>query len=424
MKKVTSNKILQSIVLIFVLSMGIACSNEPIVYEEIQVEIENAELLSSGRTREAYLEDLDYLYYILRYNFPFFGVIYRRAGVDMHQLFEDTRHQVETQDDIVHFSTILQNNIFRPVQGMGHLRLLDADGARWILESYGPFVALGYTYLSVYIEPFDNPASRQFYNLSDEDFNFDAVTEENFQAEHSTNIRTDIIEEGRIAYVSIRQMNSHTLTVDEATLLDFFKQVSDYEHLIIDIRGNPGGFSGFFPMLVMSPIISQPLEYRHYLFSSNHRHNLHFLYPRGMPFSRISEELIDSLPYLNPDDLSALDLYFPLTNTIYPSGEAIFDGKIWLLVDEINFSASEYAATMAKQTGFATLVGQTTGGDGIGMDPSLITLPNTGIVIRYSTIYGTDNMGRNNQEFGTEPHIFNMEGMDALETVLAIIDSH
>ena len=393
------------------------------IVQEISVVINEPELLSSGRTREAYLEDLDYLYYILRYNFPFFGVIYRRAEVDLHQIFEDTRLQVETQDDILHFNSILRNNIFRPARGMGHLQLVDEDFARGLLAIYGSLTALGHSELAIYVEAFDNPASRLFYNLSDEDFNFDAVTEESFQSEHSGNIRTNIIEEGRIAYVNIRGMNSRTTTVDQSTLLDFFAQVTDYEHLIIDIRGNPGGSSGFFPLLVMAPIISQPLEYRHYFFSSAHQHNMHFLYPRDIDFRQIDEALIERLLYINHDDLSALDLYFPLSNTIYPSGEAVFGGKIWLLVNEQNFSASEYAAAIANQTGFATLVGQTTGGDGIGMDPSLITLPNTGIVIRYSTIYGTDNMGRNNQEFGTEPHIFNMEGMDALETVLMVIEA-
>ena len=108
---------------------------------------------------------------------------------------------------------------------------------------------------------------------------------------------------------------------------------------------------------------------------------------------------------------------------IQPSEESpVFTGKIWLLTDELNFSAADYAAALAKQTGFATLVGTQTNGGGLGMFPVMVTLPNTGIVFRYRPVYQVDEQGRNTYEYGTIPHIFNFEGMDALETVLAVIN--
>ena len=129
-----------------------------------------------------------------------------------------------------------------------------------------------------------------------------------------------------------------------------------------------------------------------------------------------------ALIYLNADDAAMLSSYWTWNSAIRPTQEeAIFGGKIWLLTSSTNFSASEQAAAIVRQTGFATLVGQTTGGDGIGIQPMVLALPNTGMVVRYSPIYGTDPLGRNNQEFGTDPHVFNRHRRNALQTALELI---
>jgi len=286
------HKTLLWIILLFSLGFT-ACSKDVNIY---------AEIMHSGRTRAEYLEDLDHLYYILRYNFPFWGVIYRRSGIDLHLLFENARQEIETINNIVidvHFFMILENNIFRPVQGLGHLTILNEEGARWDLQLYGSMATIGMSSLFVYVDVFDNLESRWFYNLTDEDFIFEAVTMEELQAEYSYNIVTDILQEGQIAYLRIFQMNNHTVTVDQAILLGFFKKVADYEHLIVDIRGNPGGSSSFFPDLIISPNIGQTLNYNFYFFLPNHPHNLSFIAPRLMNFRPIIQNIIDRFNYIN-----------------------------------------------------------------------------------------------------------------------------
>lgn len=125
---------------------------------------------------------------------------------------------------------------------------------------------------------------------------------------------------------------------------------------------------------------------------------------------------------MNQEDLSGLDLFVADTYKVEPSGEKkALKGKLWMLVNENVYSSSEYAAMFTKATGFATLVERTTGGDGIGSEPLPIVLKNSGLIVRYSPVYGTTPDGAGSEEFGTEPDILSPEGESPLETCLKAI---
>ena len=135
-----------------------------------------------------------------------------------------------------------------------------------------------------------------------------------------------------------------------------------------------------------------------------------------------SSSKLPKLPKINQEDLKELDLMLESVYFIQPSQkQKMLKGKLWILVNETVFSSSEYAAMFSKATGFATLVGERTGGDGIGSDPLPILLPNSGIIVRYSPIYGTTADGTNSQEFGTEPDIWVEQGKTYLQTCIDAI---
>ena len=69
----------------------------------------------------------------------------------------------------------------------------------------------------------------------------------------------------------------------------------------------------------------------------------------------------------------------------------------------------------SKASGFATLVGRTTRGDGIGTDPAYLILPNSGLVVQYSLMYGVTADGSGSEDFVSP------EGESALETCLRLI---
>ena len=415
-----------------------SCVQE-VVEAAVQIELpaHYFDIFASGRTRGEYLEDLDHLYNTLAANFPFFGVIYRSRGVDMHERYKITREYIETvghiRDD-AHFAEILNHLFIGRARSAGHFDMLQGDMLRLHVEVFSSQVAQFGNQFLYFLYELDNPATRALHGLTDECFAPPVPGEDNLVfATTSNNIETRILESGRIAYVNILSMSHATMRLDRETLLDFYHYIADFDHLIIDIRQNGGGDARFFPDLVIAPNISQPLEYHFYMFMMDGGHNRRLLQTWfgswwedtllvSSTFRPVHDDLLYRLTELNDYDARLLDFYWARHGNIQPSqGEAIFGGKIWLLVGERNFSASENAAAIARQTGFATLVGETTSGDGIGINPLVLALPNSGVVVRFSPIYGTDPLGRNNQEFGTEPHVFNRPRRNALQTTLELI---
>jgi hypothetical protein len=140
------------------------------------------------------------------------------------------------------------------------------------------------------------------------------------------------------------------------------------------------------------------------------------------------DELLDSyyLPELNATDMERMDYGLRFQTILNPIPrfprfvlEPTFTGKAWLLTGPAMGSAATLSAWLAKESGFATLVGETTGG-AMGGARTIDVLPNTGIAFIFDMFYVTDSRGRP-LEAGVVPHYFNRRGMTALQTVLAMI---
>lgn len=76
----------------------------------------------------------------------------------------------------------------------------------------------------------------------------------------------------------------------------------------------------------------------------------------------------------------------------------------------------------SKNTDFATLVGTNTGGDGGVADPILISLPNSGLIVRFSMLYGLNPDGTGNEKYGTTPDILIDEEQDAFDKTIEEIN--
>lgn len=132
-------------------------------------------------------------------------------------------------------------------------------------------------------------------------------------------------------------------------------------------------------------------------------------------------ELGDDMIKIIPDEVKTdFDFYATQNITIEPQDPVGSQGKIYLLVDKTVYSAVEMFAAFRKDSGFATLIGENTGGDGIGVDPLLFSLPNSGMVIRYTGLLALNGDGTIHAETGIIPHVQLDARVGTFETDISI----
>ena len=397
-------KALLGFFLFIALSSVVACGSIEGENYKIEFTEEQMKMVEFAR------EDFEAMVDILTREFPFFGVAQRREGQDMNRLFDN-------------FWKELEFSIF-------YYDITDLER----LAGFFQYVAWGnLAYPLNFLAHLNTRAPEHFFN---------AEAGDRQRAEDGGRIfETKIIEYDRIAYINFSTFLSHYAQLPDShvrdELFEFIYKVKYYEHLILDIRGNTGGSPRLALDAFIAPNLQKPFS-REYLgfFMDTPLFRLHLNHFRLIPNigffiphhrTHIAEDFVsvNALPYMNQDDLQGFDGVIELSHLIYPNNtNYAFAGQIWLLVDAQVFSGAEMFAHSAKITGVMTLVGETTGGS-LGGDGYLIAsvaLPNTGVHLTFDMLYITDAYGRALEEFRTVPHHFNRPGMDALQTVLALIE--
>lgn len=413
-------------------------------------------------SNDDFLEDYDYLWEVLEENCPYLPCI-ERQGFDLYSMKEKYRNIVNSEEvDIYSFSqTMFELSKELISTGQGHLRILDpqyysysiflfnyaaprhdkrldiltneqssktyADLNRWLLAPQRMYEGEVFGRPFIVKDPFENTENtKKTENVNSSKLVLDPSTYNN------------------IGYMKINSFISDGyLEFDREKILDFYKEIEDKEHLIIDISNNSGGDSAYWMFNLIAPNIWESITSETYRGSMNGDINLYYQsdeeegkeeyesdlgsftgYGKKITkkeFSLLSEEWTE----LNEDDVAMLDNFYLSGMTIHPSlDEPAFKGKIWLLIDRAVFSASEEFTVFCKQTGFATVVGKTTSGNGLGMSPYYAALPNSGLILGYDGNYGFNIDGSINGEVGTHPDIFSNEGETPLDSCLRAIEEY
>lgn len=384
-------------------------------------------------SKEQMMEDAEYLHRVLLENFPYYNVIQRKIGIDMEAEYAACLNEIEAAQTDAQFYVALSHWIDK-ADNLGHLMLIQpgmhADLApiykeaaaeqadiygmnvQWLADVYNnENTTASYAGLSKVMEPLFDLVNT-YYEEQESSEEGTGGLETEWQ-----NIETKILEPDKIAYIAINSFDSESYDEDKQLLFDFYAKVRDYDHIIFDFRENGGGSMYYFSDLVVAPNMDKPLEAASYSFLMDGEENTSFFDTSlWKPISSAPD-----LPRMNQEDFKNFDFYSAEPFIIEPEGNKQLNGRLWMLVGPNVFSSSEYAAMFCKTTGLMTLVGTTTGGDGIGSEPMAVALPNSGLVVRYSAVYGTTADGAGSQEWGTEPDIVSPEGEDALTTCLNAI---
>ena len=193
---------------------------------------------------------------------------------------------------------------------------------------------------------------------------------------------------------------------DIEVLNKYLDKIKNYDALIIDIQGNPGGDSTYWQDYLIPKITNRPLTQNVYSFMKKGKifEDIFELYGYEDVTVDVMEEL--DFPEVTSEIAKKFDKYSFEAISVEPSEKSInFGGNVYLLVDRDVFSSAEALASFAKETGFATLVGEKTGGDGIGTDPYQVDLPKTGYVMRFPKELGITERGVIDELEKTTPDI-------------------
>jgi hypothetical protein len=216
------------------------------------------------------------------------------------------------------------------------------------------------------------------------------------------NLITRTYPDHNTSYIYIKTFDPSTIQELAPSIHQFLQETQNYQYLILDIRGNTGG--AFYSWLdtIVYPLIEEPILHEYYLgyrddpyIRSFHsewlstRETVPKTYFRDLaPEIQVDEYLIyNSSARYFPSD--------PINNTAH---------RI-LLTDRTVYSAAEGFTNFCKQTGFATIIGTTSGGDGFFIWPVFVVLPHSKLVITMTSSVSLDKYGYANEERRTTPDI-------------------
>ena len=207
-----------------------------------------------------------------------------------------------------------------------------------------------------------------------------------------------------IAYLKIRAMidpGTPDFEEDLELLKTYLKKSKNKKALIIDLRGNGGGNAAYtcdylYPMILGTKDFKETHEY--ILFRTDEVFKYDPQYPELRDsIKKIKESdfkyLEENIPFLKKDKKMMDNIRKNYTHIIFNPGlentgefgdDYKFNGNLYLLIDEDVYSSGQRAAHFFSDNKLGTIIGEKTGGDGIGTTPAMVKLPNTKYILRFS----------------------------------------
>ncbi len=358
-------------------------------------------------TTQQKIEDFEYMFSAFEENYPYFGVLEREHEINWLANKTNYLNQVKESKNDTEFITAIKialNDLHS-----GHTDFMPTFYRSFFLDAYAkekddPVSGITRKRWREELEKGDNYWAELFGvagDLNDKKLTYD-----------STLLSLEIIEEGNIAALKIASFSQVQMERDSARIYAYLNSVKDYQHLIIDIQDNTGGDARYWRNNIVPLLIDEEIEFKNYLAIRNGKFIRPFLKEIG--FQKESFKIAANLKEL-PGEVNERDFYLVSDEAnISPKNNIGFKGKIHLLVNNKVYSSAEGLAVFCKATRWATVVGETTGGDGIGVDPIILCLPHSKILIRFPSSMGLNPNGSSNEEKNTVPDV-QMEGRSSEE---------
>ena len=349
-----------------------------------------------------YLEDYEQLWADLRANYPFFPIL-EAQGIDVNAIYEQYLPYVNNAQNTEQFMDVL-DLMFAKLRCFAHLSLIRRDRYELMqstLSKYENFEP----WLKVLNAPLTTAAYAQLPQAG-------AAS----PSAHTSNVEFKYYPDICTAYfrfpVMYPDFSSHDGIISDK--LSGFERV---EHIIIDLTGNTGGSTAYWENVIVRPFGGTWQSSYRVFYQASPINELYYSARELMP-------LDGSAPAFAPE----LGAEYMETTSIggnygVPSVSSGAEAKRWVLIDSRGYSATEQFAAFCKLTGWGSLVGEATGGDGLAGQPVLLPLKNTGLLIYFSTAMGENPDGSLNTAGGVKPDYPcpPKENISALEYCLELI---
>ncbi|MBM7624260.1 S41 family peptidase [Sporohalobacter salinus] len=375
---------------------------------------------NSELSKKEKLEDFNKLYKVLKENYPYFKVQKRKTGYNWLAHKDKFETMIANTQNNVEFYEVLKK-IVQKVEN-GHTKVVGPQSYQKLKKLYNN-VSKKEKYkdkVVPWVKVINNEKTKETYSLLLKQFREYKDNQKDVSNKSSypeDKLKFKIIKDNKIAYVKIPRFSQDKRKKDYNKLIEFWKKTKDYSHLIIDIRGNSGGSDFYWIKNIVQPLLINPIEFKTYSAYKGGNYSIPFIKARVDKLYS-TEELPNSKNY--PPEVEKNFKYFSKKiKKIEPKNSIKFSGDIYVLVDKAVYSASETFSVFCKSTNWATLIGEKTGGDGIGFDPIFFSLPNSGLLIRFPVDMGLKPNGKANEEYHTVPDI---RTNTPLKKVLNIID--
>lgn len=403
-------------------------------------------------TQEAMDKDYAAFWDIYMNSYPFHGVAARR-GADIERIREQFKPDAAKLENPESYALHYQNMIdyLSSHDVLGHLGVI-APGIEYEYY-YNQECAFAYGYADddPWVAAFEDKHAKGFYGWKHRP---DISEVEDTLQPQENNVYWEINKDKDYALISVETFDYANIKADQPEIERFYDAAQEVDNLVIDVRGNPGGLVQYWLSLFVQPNITEPLEvelwgtYKASPYTEKYEREIeeNWISPliAGSNDQADGREDLDedefpgiinyfekrdpnnlpgTMTKLKAEDVADMDRAFSEMLRVEPKGDSKrFSGKIWVLIDDNSYSAAETFAYFCKATGFASLVGRPSGGDGVCCVPIYVNLPESGMIMRYSLAYGLNPDGTCNEEVGTQPDVLTTSSYAARKGVEKAIE--
>ena len=329
---------------------------------------------------------------ILENDYPYLDYL-RDKGIRVDSIRERYAERVNNVKQAKSFSEIL-NQMFGELEFTAHLFVINPEFFR---EWYTIYVLSPDVKESLFFQPWREilikAAESEQYSVPKNAENGEPV-----QPKDRPKVKVTYFEDCKTLCLKIPTFLFDTVERDRDLLQTSLEQYPETENIIFDLTGNSGGSTEYWYENLVAP------------FGEDHTFRWRVFYKDTPENKRIVENMFDLCNTSEAADAPEWAIRYGLNRYIcmehFVQGrEAVHsDAKRWVLVNSDVYSSSEEFVVFCKLTGWATVVGAQTWGDGMGFSPVLRYLPDSGLLFEFDMTAGENPDGTMNIE-GTTPDI-------------------